>query len=161
MTVRDPGMYTSTLDTGLDPGIYTSTLDKPMKGYKVFKHCAVQGTFLDTLFGADREYSTCIAEVTVTNGKDYIVPKNDKNDIRTNGYHVGDIETMDGKKCIYAKSPILDMWYTPNVTYTSELNYDLEKTCVQGLHFYPSKEIMLKKEWIDNFSYRTYHKKKK
>jgi hypothetical protein len=55
---------------------------------------------------------------------------------------VGNILTPDGKHCESAVSPFRNMLYRPNLTYTSELNTNTSYDCGQGLHFYPTEEIL-------------------
>jgi hypothetical protein len=69
-------------------------------------------------------------------------------DLRTNGYTVGVIKTMDGKVCSNAEAPVMSsvsnpFVYKPNTSYKSKLNKDINKRCEEGLHFHPTFEGIL------------------
>lgn len=145
--------------TEIPPGYYKITKGK-LIGYKYFYSCEPVQTFtqwLKTGFGRyPQTYSGCIAKVTVDEGSEFVRPirhrynYDDRGseyrvpsmDFRANKYHVGDIITPDGKKCVSAQSPFRNMMYHPNQTYTSELATTTSYECEKGLHFYPTEEIL-------------------
>ncbi len=141
-------------------------INEPVSGQKYFTKCRVQG-WTEWLRGTYQEYEKCSSKIIVEKGGTVVTPQikmynydanRDEgfeitcksNDLRTDKMRIGEILTDDGKKCISANSYVNDMEYKPNTSYLARLDTNIDDECAQGLHFYPTDDIMEK--YIDTIN---------
>jgi hypothetical protein len=160
------------LTTDVPSGYHKITKGK-LVGYKYFESCIPVQTFtqwLKTGFGNYQSYSRCTAKITVDEGSEFVRPEHERfddygrdyvapsMDFRANKYHVGKIITPDGKECQSAVSPLRNMLYHPNQSYMSGLNTRTSSDCEEGLHFYPTEEILKDRTQGDRYWVHTMNK---
>lgn len=139
-------------------------VDGEITGFKYYTGCKVLQTWTELIKGEYREYDVCWSRIAVKKGGRVVRPRDglrSSDDLRTNQFHVDDIVTPDGNKCISAVAPFRSMSYTPNKIYTSLLNESLDNRCVIGLHFLPTMEALKKYCGYNGYTVRTYNRKDK
>lgn len=137
------------------PGGIHVIKDGEIHGYKYFRNCKIQESWMDWLTGTYRVSALCWAKVSV--GKDDTLVRPQKreyedpysyydvksDDLRSDKLHVDQLETQCGKKCVSATSPFRKTEYLSHSDNTCDkLSRNLEEDCVHGLHFYPTLEIL-------------------
>jgi hypothetical protein len=121
-------------------------------GYKFFTDCRVEQTEAHSPI----TYSLCFSKVAVNPGNQILRPSEfykydffdygvrGSDDIRTNEIVIGEIVTPCGKKCTSAVSPFRKFAFTPNTTYSCELDKDIDVISAPGFHFYPAHWMLRK-----------------
>lgn len=123
--------------------------DDEVHGSKYYKDCEAVQTWAEWLKGTRTTYSFCwsldvVAKKTVVRPREGFHPSDD---LRTSDLNVGEIVTLDGRKCVSAKAPFKIMDYQAHASVTiatSELDTNTDFICVKGLHFWAHLDALKK-----------------